>query len=299
MIDSIAHKIDNRIYDENLYCDMRIFESEQIKFHYNQANIVGKCEWQITADYHTIYVYLGKRLRTFQALIEGGHWRVSLPIDGDIWIVPAGKTFKVQLQGTQFQFAELRIEQSALTGFSSIQPSDLRLEAKLALRDEFLHLGMRQLVDISEEPDKIDLAFAASLMETMCRYVSKKYAANALSSSSNRSYGPLTPEQYIAVERFIEENLSEKITLDQLAKITGQSAKRFLSDFTQTAGKTPIRFVIGRRISKAQSLLSCTAIDITDIAMMTGFSSHAHLTSTFKNLIGVSPSQYRRRVRNT
>ncbi len=299
MIENITYKIDSRTYDENLYCDMRVFHTNKIKFHYNHANILGKCEWQVTADYHTVYVYLGKRLRTFQALIEGGHWRVSLPIDGDIWIVPAGKTFKVQLQGAQFQFAELRIEQSALNEFSTNPPSDLHLEAKLALRDELIHLGLRQLAEVSEEPDKTDMAFAASLLETMCRYICKKYAASATTSSKNKSYGPLTPDQYVAVERFIEEHLSEKITLDQLAKITGQTSKRFLSDFTQTAGKTPIRFVIGRRISKAQSLLSCTAIDITDIAMMTGFSSHAHLTSTFKNLIGVSPSQYRRRLRET
>ncbi|WP_447971870.1 helix-turn-helix domain-containing protein [Nitrospira sp. M1] len=66
--------------------------------------------------------------------------------------------------------------------------------------------------------------------------------------------------------------------------------------FREAFGTTPAQYIITQRLRRVQSLLVNGKDDITSIAHATGFSSHSHLTTTFKKHLHITPSQFRQSI---
>ena len=96
--------------------------------------------------------------------------------------------------------------------------------------------------------------------------------------------------------RWIEDNLDEGLTLNQLAKVAGLSAWHFLRVFKAKYHLSPHNYIKNRRLAKAKRMLSETNIPISHIAYDCGFSSQSHLTTTFKQHFGCTPGRYRQNV---
>jgi len=58
---------------------------------------------------------------------------------------------------------------------------------------------------------------------------------------------------------------------------------------------TPYRFVIEKRIERAQDLLQNSELPIAEVAYACGFSSQQHLTTTLSRITGVTPMRLRQR----
>lgn len=97
--------------------------------------------------------------------------------------------------------------------------------------------------------------------------------------------------------KYIEDNYTEPITLEELADVTGYSLSRFKAVFLQKLGCTPANYINTFKLDRAKQLLSCTDETITDIAYGLGWSSSNYFCSVFKKYVGTSPLQYRRRKR--
>jgi AraC family transcriptional regulator len=95
-----------------------------------------------------------------------------------------------------------------------------------------------------------------------------------------------------AVE-FIEENLGQDISLTVLAALTGTGVDVFARNFKASMGVPPYRYVLERRLVRAQALLIEGSKSIAEIAFEVGFSSQAHLTMQFSKAIHISPAAYR------
>jgi transcriptional regulator GlxA family with amidase domain len=95
------------------------------------------------------------------------------------------------------------------------------------------------------------------------------------------------------VREYIEAHLHDSIELVELAAIAGLSIFHFARQFKQSAGVTPHYYVIQSRIERAQELLASTDLSLSEIAFATGFSDQSHLTRHFRQLIGVTPGQFR------
>jgi AraC family transcriptional regulator len=113
-------------------------------------------------------------------------------------------------------------------------------------------------------------------------------AAPAASSS-------MTPRRLRLVDDLIEARLDAKLTVQELAATLGLSAGFFSRVFKATVGKAPYDYIVDRRISRARRLLGNIELDLTTIAHASGFASHAHMTATFRDRLGISPSVLRRR----
>ncbi len=91
---------------------------------------------------------------------------------------------------------------------------------------------------------------------------------------------------------YINNNYSEPMTFDNLAKMSGMSKYYFISSFKEFTGLTPMEYVIRFRLSKAKFYLEFSDYKIQDIAQKVGFNSTTAFTHTFTRYIGVTPSQY-------
>jgi AraC family transcriptional regulator len=92
---------------------------------------------------------------------------------------------------------------------------------------------------------------------------------------------------------FINENISEKITLDDISKAACFSPFHFHRIFTAIVGETPVDFLNRVRLEKAANLLVLNpTLTITQTALQTGFSSTAVFSRAFKKHFNFSPSDW-------
>jgi AraC family transcriptional regulator len=107
----------------------------------------------------------------------------------------------------------------------------------------------------------------------------------------------LTRWQVGQVMQYIDSNLQATIRASTLAAITGLSTSYFFYAFRSTLGESPYRYVVRRRIQSAQSQMLATDDPLATIALECGFSDQAHLTRSFKQLVGATPAAWRRASR--
>lgn len=108
----------------------------------------------------------------------------------------------------------------------------------------------------------------------------------------------LTHHNVAKVRDFIRSNLADRITLDDLADVTGYSRFHFVRAFRETTGLPPYAFLLNERIRAAQALLQMTDTPIAQVARDTGFGTHAHFSARFREMTGMAPVEFRRRARS-
>jgi AraC family transcriptional regulator len=98
------------------------------------------------------------------------------------------------------------------------------------------------------------------------------------------------------VDDLIDARLDDKLTVQELAVAVGLSTGFFSRAFKASVGKSPHDYIIDRRISRARTLLQIDDLELSNVASASGFTSHAHMTATFRSRLGVTPSHLRRQI---
>jgi AraC-like DNA-binding protein len=105
--------------------------------------------------------------------------------------------------------------------------------------------------------------------------------------------GGLPPGAMRRVREHVEAHLSESMDLAELAAIAGLSVYHFARAFKQSAGVTPHHYLVRRRIERAQDMLARSELPLSGIALATGFSDQSHLARHFRQMLGMTPGQFR------
>ncbi len=96
--------------------------------------------------------------------------------------------------------------------------------------------------------------------------------------------------------QFIENNYAEKLTIDEMAEMTGLNKFYFCKLFKKLNGKTFSEYINYLRINEALNLFDETALSITDIAMAVGFNDMNYFSRVFVQITGIRPSKIRKYV---
>jgi len=103
----------------------------------------------------------------------------------------------------------------------------------------------------------------------------------------------MTPQRLRLVDDLIEARLDARLTVQDIADTLGLSAGFFCRAFRTAIGQSPHDHIIDRRVARARTLLADPALDLSSIAVASGFASHAHMTATFRKRLGVTPRELR------
>ncbi|HEV2605589.1 MAG TPA: helix-turn-helix domain-containing protein [Microvirga sp.] len=103
----------------------------------------------------------------------------------------------------------------------------------------------------------------------------------------------LSPGRLARIVRHVDQHLDGTIRVEELAAIAGLTRSHFSRAFQRMTGDPPKRFILKRRVCRARDLLSGGEARIAEIAVRTGFSSQAHLSTTFAKEVGTTPARYR------
>jgi AraC-like DNA-binding protein len=106
--------------------------------------------------------------------------------------------------------------------------------------------------------------------------------------------GGLAAWQQRVVVAYIEEHLSEQVSLSGLARLARLSPYHFCRAFKKSFGIPPHRFHTQRRMEHAKVLLAKPAASVTDVGIAVGFSATSSFTTAFRNATGLTPTGYQR-----
>ena len=109
--------------------------------------------------------------------------------------------------------------------------------------------------------------------------------------------GGLAPWQQRRAEAMLLAGLASGVRLDEVARRCNLSVSQFGRTFKKTMGLTPHRWLVQRRLERAQDLLLWSTLPLAEIALDCGFSEQSHFTRTFTRLVGTSPGEWRRQRR--
>ena len=148
--------------------------------------------------------------------------------------------------------------------------------------------------DVAEQP-----GYEFEVRENLSRIVSclvlrKPAPGKTLSEKCLREEGRMK-----LMLQYIQEHCEEEVTVTGIAESASVSISECLRCFHNTIGVPPIQYVLQYRLQMAAGLLAETDRKIADIGMQCGFQDLSYFARMFRRLKGCTPSEYRKRKRNS
>jgi AraC-like DNA-binding protein/quercetin dioxygenase-like cupin family protein len=153
----------------------------------------------------------------------------------------------------------------------------------------------RLLLDIENEAISKDAEFELMIkvkILTILVLLIREYDYVSQSKSYNES-----PKYTLISEamKYIDENLTEQLTLDLIAEKVNLNKTYFVTLFKKLNGVTPWEYITARRIEKSFDSLRRGNANILEIANSCGFNNASNFNRAFRKVTGLSPSEYRKR----
>lgn len=162
---------------------------------------------------------------------------------------------------------------------------DRRFSSDAAMTDSFARLieAMRQRVGFA--PIAARAAFVQLLLDTLCCHETARLHRREVSTEMRQAMA------------WMLERLGDNFAMEEAARAVGLAISRFHERFAAEVGLSPGDWRTRQRMTQAKHLLRNPRYTITDTAMRCGFSTSQYFATTFKRLVGKTPTAYRAGLR--
>jgi AraC family transcriptional regulator len=209
-----------------------------------------------------------------------------------VWIVPPGVPHVIHFDRPAIlihlylneAFFHKMVEGAPASVEGSLVPS-------LLVRDPFL-VELAKTLHRESLVGQLSTMFTQSLATLTATHLVRSYSNQIPATSSLR--GGMGPSRKRRILAYIEEHLSESITLEGLAHLAEISPNYLIALFRQSMGMTPHKYVVQMRIERAYALLKQSKLSLLEIAQHCGFQDQSQFTTVFRRFAGVTPGQFRR-----
>lgn len=224
----------------------------------------------------------------FEQTVEGKNHKAEIKLE-DIIILPAGVEASARWNRS-YSYLALCLSPTALEQKVGdlIKGYSMELLPQFALCDRLIHSVALALQQELSNPGFNGQLYLDSLLTTLYTHLLRHYSTKEPIQvlPSNLSLTTLN-----RVEEYIEANLTENLSLKQLAAIAEITPNYFHTQFKKSMGITPHQYVIQQRISQAKKLMRLGE-PLAEIADCVGFTDQSHFTRHFKRIVGVTPKQF-------
>lgn len=177
---------------------------------------------------------------------------------------------------------------------SEINPDRIELTPILKARDPLLGQIVGSFLREMKTEGLEGRLYGETLATQLAIHLLIKYSIYPLEL---KQYGQgLSSSKLQTVMEYIEANLANKISLNDLAGVAKISSSYFLRQFKQSTGITPHQFVTQRRIELGKRLLKQEKLPIIEIAIRCGFANPSSFAKTFRKVVGTTPKAYQKQL---
>jgi len=248
--------------------------SETLRIYYV---IEGKFEWLIDRNPHVLYpgeiglVLPGQRI---------GGSKGYLDIGALYWL-------HIEVEGGEMDMFDLG-------EWSTLSQNERGLIGKILIHNKVPVLKMREAGDILQEAKleiiNQELGYVTRvnhLMDSLLILIARQ---STRQSTSRRDF----PRTFMKLEQTLRGNLKHQWTVEEMAALFGLGTTAFTEKVKRYTGFSPLNYLINIRISETIKMLKRPDVNVTDIALETGFYSSQHFSTTFKKLTGYTPGEFRK-----
>ena len=240
-------------------------------------------------DVHRLGFHVGSPVRA-DCWIDGAT-RDGWQCRGNFDLLPAGAEGAWEDE-TEAELMSLRISPELLTTTAEslgIAADRATLSPRLRERDphvEHIAWALKAEVETSTPAPKLygeslGVALASRLLQQFSRPRPQRISG-------------LTSRQLRQVVDHVEAHIDQDLSLAELAAAAGISVSHFTAMFRRAMGQSAHRYVVERRVLRAQDMLARRRASISEVAAATGFAHPSHLARWMRRTIGVTPSELAR-----
>jgi AraC family transcriptional regulator len=245
---------------------------------------------------HLLILYTQAVRHRGESIVDGLPRSTLHDLSGKLTFVPAGRQFRELQEPRGFTRATyLYIDpRGPLVEREAAAFAEAELGPRLFFDDPVLRQTAIKLEALVEAGPSGSRLYAEALGSVLVHELLRLNSDTVRAEPPTR--GGLAGWQRRLVAQHIEENLSEQISLAELAELAQLSVFHFSRAFKQSFGMPPHRYHTSRRIERAKILLAKPNQSVTEIAFDMGFSDTSSFTATFRKSAGRTPTEYRRSV---
>ncbi len=97
-----------------------------------------------------------------------------------------------------------------------------------------------------------------------------------------------------SLRQIMEKNFCFNLKLEEFAELAHRSLSTFKREFQEQFGESPGKWLLQRRVHHAANLITNTKMNVTQVAFESGFEDLSHFSKAFKNVLGMTPSEYKK-----
>ncbi len=135
--------------------------------------------------------------------------------------------------------------------------------------------------------------FELSVYEMLYRLFILLYRADAIQPIDRKQGQQKQLTQLIHILEWIDEHYTQKISLETLAKNSGLNEKYLCRFFKEYTSYTPIDYINRLRVEKAADEMLTGHNSVTEVAFTNGFNDSAYFAKVFRQVKGISPSEWK------
>jgi len=247
---------------------------------------------------HLLILQCGGTGPLFQRRNGRAHTSIASP--GAVLLLPAGSAAYL---AWEMPHAHMTVSISpdivtrTAAEFCARKDACVQLADVLNSRDKLVeHLGFALLSEIARPDHPARTLVIDSTARALVAHLLRTFDLKDGSSCVTAKDGPeLSPRHLSRVIRYIEQNISRTISLDDLAAIAQVSRFHFTRLFKRTVGVSPMAYLERSRVQRAQELIKEGDLPLAEIAVAVGFADQSHFTRRFHLHNGLTPAVFARR----
>lgn len=158
---------------------------------------------------------------------------------------------------------------------------------------------IQRLAEVQQSTDKDELTKEVELKVLLLQVliIVHRLSQNELLNVPDEKSFKATHAENITA--YIQENYREKLTLDSIAEALNLSKSYVSHVFKEITGFTVMEYVMGYRLTQVKYLLEMKPNkSLRDVASASGFESASHFSRFFREKVGVTAGEYRRKRLN-
>jgi len=253
-----------------------------------------RVEFSFCAPVHLLIAYEEGIRREGETFVEGSSPSKLRDIQRKLIFVPAGHQYREWAEvNSVARIAYFYFDPATMPSLSETSFAATPLAPRLFFEDSMLWEAAIKAAGLVESSSANRL-YCEALGTVLAHELVRLNAAVRPPHLPVR--GGLAAWQQRIVTNYIEEHLSDPISLARLAQLVRLSVYHFCRAFKTSFGVPPHRYHNVRRIERAKSLLAKPTRSVTEIGLMVGFSETSSFTAAFRRMTGSTPTAYRRSI---
>ena len=139
--------------------------------------------------------------------------------------------------------------------------------------------------------DYVNKVINIGTQEDLCAWIStalNDFIELVYSSQDARKVSQVRP-----AINYIDANYDKAVSLSEISRACHLSISRMSHVFKEQMGITVVEYMTNVRIERAKEFLLGTDLNCTEICFQVGYNNQSYFTRTFKELVGITPRQFR------